>query len=343
MQFIHAITAVGTWQPELMKAAGIGWVRTGFAYPFAGPEGETLSEAYLRDREHAQRWAAAGFKLIGGTPGLGVGTYETDTSGNLRMVFHSDLPEWMGEPGSETHNRQYARGCAFLARDVGAIAPAWQVANEIDWEQFAGPLSLAQAAELVLQSVAAMRAVNPALLVSTNASGSPATNAFVRLLFGDPARRPAYCGIDQYYGSWQDGGPDSWAERIDELHDLSGGAPIFVNEWGYASAGEVMTPGERQQGRPNCQLKKWVYAWGGGHTPEIQAEFIRQAMDVFRQRRAKLLGQSFFRWEDTATCWQCGQPDCPVETAWGLVNVDGSPKPSYAAFKDGVAALGTGD
>jgi hypothetical protein len=138
------------------------------------------------------------------------------------------------------------------------------------------------------------------------------------------------------------GGPEAWAGRIDELYALTGGARILVNEWGYASAGAVMDAAERRSGAANCRLEKWAYAWGAGHTPEVQAEFIRQAMAVFRQKRHKLLGQCFFRWEDTATCWQCGAPDCPVETAWGLVTVQSELKPAYEAFRQGAQTLARG-
>jgi len=63
------------------------------------------------------------------------------------------------------------------------------------------------------------------------------------------------------------------------------------------------------------------------------------ALAVFRRHRDKLLGQFFCRWEDQEACWQCGSPDCPIETAWGLVDLRGRPKPSFHAFRDGVAAL----
>jgi len=339
MEFINGITSHGTWDIALMKAAGFGWVRAGFPYPFADLGTGALSEEYLQAREHARRWAAAGFRLIGGTPGLGHGIYQPDAVGDLRMVFESHLPAWMAEPGSEEFYQQYERGCAFLAKDVGSLAPVWQVANEIDWEQFAGPLDLLQAAELVIRSAIAMKGVDPGLLVSTNCSGSPATNEFVGLLFNDPRLKPDYCGIDQYYGSWQPGGPQAWAERIDELYALTRGVKIFVNEWGYASAGAMMTAAEHRSGAPNCQLKKWVFGWDAGHTPEVQAEFIRQTMDVFLRKREKLLGQCFFRLEDTETCWQCGKPDCPVETAWGLVDVKSRPKPAYIVMKESISLL----
>jgi hypothetical protein len=52
--------------------------------------------------------------------------------------------------------------------------------------------------------------------------------------------------------------------------------------------------------------------------------------------REYLYGVFFYRWEDQAVCWQCGQPDCPVETCWGLVDENNRPKPSFFAWKAGI-------
>ena len=121
---------------------------------------------------------------------------------------------------------------------------------------------------------------------------------------------------------------------------------MFVNEWGFSATGEPMTAEERRQvsigGVAPCQFKRWLYTWGSGHTPQNQAEFVRLAFESFREHRDLLIGVCFYRWEDQETCWQCGAPDCPMETAWGLVTVDNRPKPAYEAFKAGVERLITG-
>ncbi|MBC7234908.1 MAG: hypothetical protein H5T69_03640 [Chloroflexi bacterium] len=43
--------------------------------------------------------------------------------------------------------------------------------------------------------------------------------------------------------------------------------------------------------------------------------------------------------EDQPKCWQCGAPDCPAETAWGLVGMDQTPKAAYYAFREGIKKL----
>jgi hypothetical protein len=34
-------------------------------------------------------------------------------------------------------------------------------------------------------------------------------------------------------------------------------------------------------------------------------------------------------WAGTSTCWQCGQPECPSECGWGLLDVKAKPKLAY--------------
>lgn len=338
-ELIIGISAYEHANTRLMRSAGIDWVRVGFPYPFIGPDDSTPTPRYLKARQNAQAWAERGFRLIGSTPSLGLGTFQPDATGKMVIHWKDGFPTWFGAPGSQDFNRNYSAACAFLAKDVGRIVPLWQIANELDISQFAGPFNLRQASELVLRAAMAMKDADPALKVSTNCAGGPTTYYFLGRLFDDPRVKLDYCGIDQYYGTWQPGSPESWANRIEELYAITGGVKVLINEWGFSSAGDVMTPAEASSGSGNCQLRKWTFSWGSGHNWNSQAEFIRRAFDVFTAQRVKLLGVCFYRWEDQETCWQCGSPDCPVETAWGLVDVQNTPKPSYEAFRDGAQKL----
>jgi len=103
-------------------------------------------------------------------------------------------------------------------------------------------------------------------------------------------------------------------------------------------------PDERRRDAPGlapndfyscCKFGKWAHAWHGAHTPEVQADYIREALKVFASHRDKLIGCFFYRWEDQEKCW-CGKADCPAETRWGLVDQAGRPKPGYFAFQEAV-------
>jgi hypothetical protein len=140
--------------------------------------------------------------------------------------------------------------------------------------------------------------------------------------------------LDSYPGTWRKGGPESWDEYLDDFHALVN-KPVIIQEFGYSSAGEIMNEEEIQSGIYPCKAKKWRFHWRGGHTPEIQAQFIEESFKSFA-RKPFLLGATYYRWQDQEECWQCGRSDCPIETAWGLVDRGGKLKPSYHALKSSV-------
>jgi len=320
-------------EAQLMKEAGIEWVRLGCPVPFQDRIGGSVTEACRRAKAGYERWAAEGIKIMGVTPGPGVKRWEAGPDGDLELTWHRGLPEYFGELGSDRCLKTYEEMCAWLARDLHGLVQAWQIGNELDWHQFAGPLNPRQACDFILAGARGLRSSDPSLVIGHNPTTDVLAYYFYGRLFADTLL--GYCGIDRYFGSWQRGGPEDWAPLLAELHELTF-APVLINEWGFASAGGVMTAEDRAAGASTCKCHRWPHTWGPGHTPEGQAEFITKAFDVFVAQKDKLLGQFYFRWADQPTCWQCGKPDCPAETAWGLVDLKGNPKPSYHALKDGI-------
>jgi len=337
-QAIIGTSALSEADVTRMKEAGIGWLRHGFPYPYVDRLGGELSPRYLSAREDALHRHTQGFQLMGVTPGLGIGTMQPDAQGRYQLVWRDGFPRWMGRPSTTEFLRSYREMCAFLADDLKGLVQMWQIANELEIPQFAGPLNMRQACELVIEAAHGLKGADPDLVVGTNTGGSTRSYYLYGRLYADPNAPLDYCGVDQYYGTWQAGGPDTWRERLQELWELTG-LPVLINEWGYSSAGGVASREERDSRAPVCQTRRWRNAWGGGHTPEVQAEYVRLAYDAFCEKRDIMLGAFFYRWEDQAACWQCGRADCPVETAWGLVDRHGNPKPAFYTFKDGVQRL----
>jgi hypothetical protein len=336
-EFMMGVCAPGDpSEAGLMKQAGIEWVRLGCQVPFVDRIGGALSEPYKRTRAHYEEWAAEGIKVMGVTPGPGVKRWEPGPGGKLELVWHRGLPEWFGQLGTAPCLKAYEETCAWLAGDLRELVQAWQIGNELDWHQFAGPMSARQACDFILAGARGLKRSDPSLIIGHNPTTEKLAYFFYGRLFAEGLLD--YCGIDRYFGSWQPGGPEDWLPLIAELHELTL-APVLINEWGFASAGGVMTAQDRASGAITCACRRWPHTWGPGHTPEGQAEFIRLAFDAFIARKAQLLGQFYFRWADQRTCWQCGQPACPAETAWGLVDLEGKPKPSYHALEDGVRRL----
>ena len=335
----------------LMRQAGITHVRQGFPCPFADRVGGRIAEGYRAARHRAERLAAEAFGVMGVTPGIGHGVRRPGDDGALRLTWEPNVPAWMGQPGTEGFGERYRQVCAFLGEDLRGIVRTWQIANELGIPIFAGPLNGRQACELILDGAAGLKEGDPSLTVGTNTAGSAMAYYLYGRLHADEAGPLDYCGVDGYYGTWGSGGPDDWARRVPELAALTG-CKVLVNEWGYSSAGERMADADRAAGCWPCQVKRWAFAWGVGHTPPVQAEYVARAFEAFAACRDELLGVFFYRWEDQPRCWQCGSPDCPAETAWGevsnpvtsgleprLVDRDGLPKPAFHAFQAGAARL----
>jgi len=323
----------------LIRKTGIDWVRQDLAMPFADRVGGRLTDEYLRNRALVQSWIGQGLKVMGVTPRPFGGSYEPDEQGVLRLRVKRCLPEWCGAPGSEAYNRSYEEICAWLAQDLKGLISTWQIANELDIELFAGPLTARQACEFIAHGARGLKRTDASSVVGHNPAGcGPHSDYFYGWFYGGRGALLDYCGVDGYYGTWIDGGPESWDRRLAELRELTG-VPILVNEWGFSSEGAQLAPGELPADRTPCQVRKWPSTWGPGHTPEGQAAFVRECFDVFLKHRRSLLGVFFYRWEDQQNCWQCGRADCPMETRWGLVDLDGKPKPAWTAYKEGLAAM----
>ncbi len=323
---------------SLLRGAGIGWIRQDFSFPFIDHFGGTLSGDYRKQKETAGQWVRRGFQVMGVTPLIGIGLQKPDANGLLQTTWSGWTPDYMGTPGSSEFQIQYALLCVFLAQDLRGLVSGWQILNEQDIPIFAGPLNPREASDLILASASALKKTDSMLIVGTNTAGSDKAYFLYGYLHANSEAVLDYCGVDGYYGTWSDGGPENWADRISELYALTK-TKVLVNEWGYSSTGGLLTEDERRLKPYVCQHKKWYYSWDAGHTPEVQAKFVEKVFDRLTDQREKLFGAFFYRWEDQESCWQCGEPDCPAETAWGLVTVDNQPKPAYSRFRDGVDKL----
>jgi hypothetical protein len=322
---------------SLLRGAGIGWMRFDFPFPFEDRHNGPLTQRYRKARAQAEALVRDGIGLLGITPLPGYGNWEPGPDGELRLTWHGFTPAYMGRPGSEEFTKGYHDLCGFLARDLKGIVPMWQILNEMEVPQFAGPLDLRQACDLVLACARGYKEVDPSLLLGANPAGEIKAYYLYGYLYrnGDPLD---YCGADGYYGSWHPGGAETWDARIDELHAMTG-KKVLLNEWGFSSVGGVASPEEHESGKHVCALKKWHYTWGDGHTPESQAAYVRVVFDAIRKHRDVVIGTFFYRLDDQPVCGQCHQPDCPAETGWGIVDASGKPKPAYHAFAEGAARL----
>jgi hypothetical protein len=218
------------------------------------------------------------------------------------------------------------------------------VANEVDIWIFRDTLTIEQSAEFLKAGLRGMRDAGKDLKIGVNITLFPSKPGEVdgntdkhegvfiaKSIYHDPSLEVDYVGFDSYPGTWREGGVESWNEYLDAFYALTK-KPIIIQEFGYSSAGDLMTAEEAASGVYPCEIKKWKFAWKGAHTPEVQADFITESYKIFAQKPF-VIGATYFSWKDANTCWQCGAPDCPAETAWGLVDRANNLKPSYHSLK----------
>jgi hypothetical protein len=332
MAGVAASLKLGEIELDLIQEAGLTWLRSeieGFDQDrFLC--GEKQPGAFDQTREKISRLRERGFQLVGITPGP------------------HKIVTGAGEPGSLAYLENYRRMCAFLASEFKGLIDFWQVANEVDIWIFRASLSLEQAVDFLKAGLRGIKGVSKDLKAGINITLFPSkpgevdgnTNRhegifIARGIYQDPDLDVDYAGFDSYPGTWRDGGAESWDAYLDALYELVR-KPIIIQEFGYASAGDLMTASEKASQVYPCEVKKWKFAWRGAHSPEVQAEFIAESYRVFAQKPF-VLGAIYYSWKDSAKCWQCGQPDCPAETAWGLVDRNQNLKPSYHALKDSLA------
>ncbi|MBS7656924.1 glycosyl hydrolase 53 family protein [Candidatus Bathyarchaeota archaeon] len=299
-----------------MHEAGIEWIRTQIpGFPFRKPEKLEFTDSFLAFTKMIKNLRTNGFKIL------------------LITFFPSQIPESFGTYGSRKYYQNCENVCRFLAQYFERDVQYWKIANEMNLEMFRKPLTIDEAIRFLKVCGRGIKKGNPSAKVCVNMADFDETALYMyKKVYCGKKVIFDYVGANGYFGSWHPGGPHSWATVLEELYKLTK-KPIVIQEWGYSSKGDFTTEEERSTGVYPCKLKKWWYKWKDGHSEKEQAKYIVEAMNVFLSKHY-VIGAFYFMWSDRERCWQCGSPDCPVETGWGLVDTKGNPKPSYYAYQN---------
>ena len=303
-----------------MTDVGINAVRLDVPFPFSD-ESRTLSTSFERTVEWVRELRTRGFQLVGITP------------------YPSAIPSWRGEPGSDGYFSLVRETARFLAEFFGDNIPVWQSTNEMNVPRFREPLNEVQAVRFLIEGGAGIKDAAGNLDVGVNMGGFDklATTMYRDVIDSDV--KWDYVGTDGYFGTWEEGSPQTWNERLDWLESLSS-LPIYVMEWGFSSAGDIMLPEKIVPGETDTHAEgAWCWGWDTGskiktHTWDNQADYISEALEILY---ARTIGAFYYCWGDSRKCW-CTTEGCPIECNWGLVDVDGSAKPSYRAMQKFIAS-----
>ncbi len=318
-------------------ACGFRWIRAGIPFPWTGKMEGALSPAYTAAREECRLAQQSGLKIMGATFGMGCWRYDPEAG---ITGWHDEIPDFVGEKGTESYYENLRRTGEFLARDLaGLVDGLWQCMNEIDIPTFAGPYSRETAADTARALAEGIVRGDPDARCGINLSHYCEEALAMAELVYRPGHCFRYIGDDQYFGSWQGCTAEEWIPVVDALYDRFR-LPVLANEWGYSSGGVVADvrpdPALLPEGWPDvCYAKRWFHAVDGGHTEQVQAEYIRRGLEIFASH-PHVMGSFLFCWKDAVQCYHCGEKDCPSECFWGIVDSGRRPKPAYDAAKKAI-------
>ena len=334
---------------NLMKKANIRYIRMPLSFPFADNGMATLRGEYMRQLDFIRRLNDAGFETLAATDCANSYRFNPK-SGKVECMRH--IPDWAGGFDQDMFYECMKKSMAYIANETKGLVNWWQVANEPDIKTFYGMFTHDQNERFLRACAAGLKEGNPDAKVGINLAGDglifsvgdqgESSDAYGPKLLAELYEGDGlfdYLGIDGYFGSWANGDPADWIPYIDKVHEITG-APVIIVEWGYSTLqrGKPRTAEDRNRffNTAVCLEKDWDAGsgkkWLGlDHSEELQADYIKQCAKIFAEHEA-VIGNLFFRWEDTPTCWQCGAPDCPAEVAWGCIRTDGTPKPGYYAL-----------
>ncbi|MCQ2409396.1 MAG: hypothetical protein MJ068_02485 [Clostridia bacterium] len=176
-------------------------------------------------------------------------------------------------------------------------------------------------------------------------------NEFGYIGYGEPKTDAEKLEILQYYGAQGDTLPEAitytqnnikdfienenFPESFREDLELVCGLPKAKNEEEVEAAYRLIASklfNDEYTSHLYCQLAEDYVVKGYPHSPEGQAEYMTDQIDVLASEDF-ICGTIVYCYSDSAKCYVCGQEKCPVETGWGLVDGKGNPKPLYYAIQ----------
>lgn len=323
---------------DMVKDLGIRWIRLNIPFPWSDKMFGTLSDEYVLCKQQFIEAHENGMLIMPSTPGMGGFTFDEKLG---KTCWHDSFPDFAGVKGTRVYYEQVAAATKFICEDLGDLASdMWQCMNEIDITVFSNDYPDEIIANTARASAEGIVSANPKAGCGINLSQYYDRGVYMADLVYRPGHAFKYIGVDQYFGSWQEKTVEAWTDVIDALY-AHYQLPVLANEWGYSSGGSLAAvhpdPNDLPIGWPDvCYVKSWFHEVEGGHTPEVQAEYLRRGHEIFANH-PHVLGSFMFCWRDAHHCYHCGQSECPAECFWGIVDLDCKPKPAYYAVKKAIA------
>lgn len=314
---------------KTLKDAGITFVKVHIPYPFDA-DGNPSSN-YLTAKRAVKLIASCGLEPVMQSFTPGGNAFNSKTN---QVEWISYLPNVFEDYDDEYFYKVVDQGCKFIGKDLAEYGNCWIISNEPNIVSFTGPMTLEQIKNYIFTSAEAVKEGNPCAYCGVNIFGSADKNTAMHLITKLYAEDTCldYLGLDSYFGTLVAGGAEDWDNYIDSYYNAAK-VPIMITEFSYSSY--TYNEADRQNdshglnyNSPVCRDKKFSFEWEDHErSEETQKEYAEICLDIFRDH-PEVIGWCWFSNIDKdGPCWECGDEKCPMESSWGLLRADGTPKP----------------
>lgn len=340
--------------------ANIRWIRIDIPMPYDGDG--NISEAYTRFKERCAGYKSRGIKVMAVTPYPSqfaeAGIDPVAQEGRVRetaVFLINDMRELI-DAVQITNEMGIPRFTQPLTMDEAArfIGVQLEAINAVKGNILAGYNSAGPQADLHTKLRAYHKycdyiGIDIYIGCFFNVGGLMwFYDAMLRYLWA-LTRKPIML---QEFGYIGDGAPKSAAEKskilrrygVESEHEARSNIDAFVARLPEKMRNYVtrLEPDKAKQGdfifkgdfvnHFYCELPASTKIPGYPHTHQGQAKFFSYILPHLYSMKY-LGGAIIYCYSDSGECYVCSQQECPTETKWGLVDLNGKEKPSYYAVQ----------
>ncbi len=354
---------------EMLKTANIGWTRTDMPFPY-NKDG-SISQSYLNWKAEAQGYVDNGMKVFAITPypddyieyGLDprdeaskegiqdiarffvedlqgiVGAFQiTNEMGIDRFTLPLTLDEAAEFIGIQLEAMYPIRGDIVIGYNLGGLSVVQLPFKMMKWHKYCDYVGLdmylgsfediAKEIDQYLVIIGFVRKITRKPVIMCE---------FGYIGYGEPKTEEQKIEILQKYGY------NSEEEATQNMRDFINNLPKDMKEellelypdYTNEEFADLLFRGEYYN-HLYCSLPDGFGLNGYTHSPEGQGKFFEDLIPKIR-KLDYVVGAVVYCWQDSDDCYVCGQVDCPVETGWGLVDLNCNPKPAYYAVQKAFA------
>ena len=319
-----------------LKDNGITFVKIHIPYPY--DSAGNLANNYLSAKKTVRMISECGLEPVCQSFTPGGNAYN---SGTGQIEWISYLPNVFEDYDDDYFYKVLLSGSEYIAKDLKKYCNCWIVSNEPNLSVFTGPMTTTQIVKYINTCAEGIKNGNSDAYCGVNIFGSANMSESMHLVqkLYDSETNLDWLGLDSYFGTLVAGSPEDWEDYIDTFYNIAH-VPIIVTEFSYSSyiydSSLVPDPSlGLRYNSPVCRDKKFSFEWQGHERgEEAQAEYARICLEIF-EKHEEVIGYCWFsNMDKDGPCWECGDPGCPMESSWGLLHSDGTPKPVLNVFKD---------